>query len=124
VIPTGGASRGITTAAIPGRPSNLIIGWHLIAWVLAASTTGVMPAFAHGRLLERCARGQLEVCFSLLARPRLDPGRRAAIEFHLAEVDKLAVACNGRDETACAELAYRYPDLPADLAPRSPKPDR
>jgi hypothetical protein len=92
--------------------------------VLAAIMAGASPTAAQGRLLEKCARGQLEVCFAILARPRLDPGRRAAIEFHLAEIDKLAVACNGYDKAACAELTNRYPDLPADLAPRSAQPDR
>jgi len=64
------------------------------------------------------------VCFAVLARPRLDAGRRAAIELHLAEIDKLAVACNGGGKAACAELANRYPDLPADLAPRPLQTDR
>jgi len=95
-----------------------------IALVLAMIATGATPAAAQGRLLEKCARGQLEVCFSILARPRLEPGRRAAIEWHLTEVDKLAVACNSHDKAACAELAIRYPDLPSDLSRRATKPER
>ena len=95
-----------------------------LALVLAAITAGVMPASAQGRLLEKCSRGQLDVCFAVLARPRLDPGRRAAIELHLAEIDKLAIACSSADQTACATLADRYPDLPPDLARQAKQPAR
>lgn len=97
---------------------------HWIVLVLLSMSTGVTPAAAQGRLLEKCARGQLEVCFAILSRPRLEPGRRAAIEFHLAEVDKLWVACSAGEQPACATLADRYPDLPPDLAARAKAPVR
>jgi hypothetical protein len=95
--------------------------WQAILLAILA-TLGSTAATGQGRLLEKCARGQLEVCFSLLSRPRLEPGRRAAIELHLAEVDKLAAACAAHDQPACAMLADRYPDLPPDLTPKRRSP--
>ena len=100
--------------------SNAIRTGRWVSVVLALTSLGIAPAAAQGRLLEKCARGQLEVCFALLSRPRLEPGRRAAIELHLAEIDKLAVACSSGDAPACARLAERYPDLPPDLTTKSP----
>lgn len=76
------------------------------------------PATAQGQLLAACSRGKIEVCFALLARPRLDAGRRAAIEFHLAELEKLIVACTGGDAAVCDAIKDRYPELPSDLMQR------
>ena len=87
----------------------------LIAAVLLVSAT---PAAAQGRLLEACSRGNLQVCSQLLNRPRLDPGRREAIQLHLAELEKLIVACTSGDDAACTTLATQHPDLPPDITRR------
>lgn len=67
--------------------------------------------------MQRCARGELDVCFRLLANPRLAPGRRAAIELLLQTIDELARDCSGGEAEACATLRHRYPDLPPDMIP-------
>jgi hypothetical protein len=73
------------------------------------------PTAAQGRMLEACARGNLQVCSALLNRPRLEPGRREAIQLHLAEMDKLIVACANGEPAACAILERQHPALPADI---------
>lgn len=85
--------------------------------VLAASH---LPVAAQGRLLEACSRGNVQVCQALLARPRLDPGRRAAIEFHLAELERQLGVCLAGDAKACTTLQDGYPELPPALRPESP----
>lgn len=101
---------------------------HACARVLVAGialglvTTGIAPpAVAQGQQLEACSRGNIPVCRSILARPRLDPGRRAAIEFLLSEIERQVLACADGDETACAALTRDHPALPDDLRkPQAP----
>lgn len=83
---------------------------------------GQFPSAAHAQKLEACARGKVEACFELLARPRLDPGRRAAIELHLAELETRVVACSAGDPVACATLEREQPDLSPDLRARARQP--
>ncbi len=92
--------------------------------LVAVQPAAAQPAAAQGQRLDACSRGHLQVCFELLQRPRLDAGRRAAIEFHLAEVEKAVLACTAGDATACATLADRYPDLPPDLRAGSATPPK
>ncbi|HEX4894399.1 MAG TPA: hypothetical protein VFV47_14030 [Hyphomicrobiaceae bacterium] len=94
----------------PGAGRALLVG--------AAILVSPFPAAAQGRLLEACSRGNLQVCSQLLNRPRLEPGRREAIQLHLAELEKLIVACTNGDDAACATLAARHPDLPPDITRR------
>lgn len=96
-------------------------------YLLALGLTAVLPvpaAMAQGQQLEACARGKLEACFKLLQRPRLDPGRRAAIEFHLSELERLLVACSAGETTACTELTEAHPELPRDLRPSMTRPSQ
>ena len=112
-------SRRLTWAVI-----GAVAGPLAVAKPAATQPAAAQPAAAQGQLLDACSRGNVQVCFTLLARPRLDAGRRAAIEFHLAELEQALVACTGGDAAICAALAQRYPDLPADLrtgAARLPK---
>jgi hypothetical protein len=82
-----------------------------------------LPAAAQGQRLEACSRGNVQVCQALLARPRLDPGRRAAIEFHLAELERLLDTCLRGEAPACTTLSESYPDLPPELrAEKAPPP--
>lgn len=104
------------SAAVPRTARALLVA-HLAAGALATLTG---HALAQGQLLAACSRGNLDVCFKLLERPRLDAGRREAIQFHLAEVETLIVACTGGDQTACATVSEKYPDLPPDVRPKAP----
>ena len=100
----------------------------MIAYRLLALFTAILlvcadrPAAAQGQLLQACARGNVQVCFALLNRPRLDPGRRAGIELHLAELEALLVACRSGDAAACTNLSQKHPDLPPDMRPQDAKP--
>lgn len=105
------------------------MSWHrarasAIATLLtgAAVAGALSPAPAAAQQLEACSLGDVQVCFALLARPRLDAGRRAAIEFHLAELEKLVVACRGGDQSACATLLEKHPRLPPDMRPKPTAP--
>lgn len=98
-------------------PAGIALGLGLLA-------LSARPADA--QKLEACSRGELTVCFELLNRPRLDPGRRAAIEFHLSEIQVMGEACARGSAADCAMLAERYPKLPPQLlanpapVPRTP----
>ena len=88
----------------------------LIAVLVAvASPPATAQPTVQGQRLDACSRGNVQVCLKLLRRPRLEAGRRAAIEFHLAELETLLVACSSGDATACGTVTEKYPDLPADL---------
>lgn len=94
----------------------------LVATALVAAA--LLPAPARAQKLEACARGNVQVCFTLLDRPRLDPGRRAAIQFLLAELETLLVSCANGETDACRTLSSKHPDLPADLRARNAPPAR
>ena len=91
-------------------------------WALAVAMLASGPAAAQGHRLEACSRGDVQVCSAILARPRLEPGRRAAIEFHLAEIERQLGLCLAGDESVCATMRERYPDLPPALRPDAPSP--
>ena len=97
------------------------------AVTLAAALLIASPApraVAQGQQLEACARGNIPVCRAILARPRLDAGRRAAIEFLLTEIEGLVFACGAGDGDACNRLTREHPELPADLRAPQPSPPR
>lgn len=111
-------------------PSKFSLGaaWHgdkvsdmkparLLLLAAATAMLGSLSAAAQGQRLEACSRGNVQVCHELLARPRLDAGRRAAIEFHLAELERLLGVCLAGDAQACSNLLDNYPELPPALRP-------
>lgn len=91
----------------------------MLMLILVPILSPALSAHAAGRQLEACARGRLEVCFELLRRPRLEPGRRAAIEFLLSQIEAGVAGCRAGVLADCAELRRLHPDLPQDLV--SPK---
>ena len=97
-------------------PMRLFLG------ACALMLSGQLFASADAQKIDACARGKVEACFELLARPRLDPGRRAAIELHLAELEKRIVGCSKGDAVACATLEREQPDLSPDLRARAVRP--
>jgi hypothetical protein len=101
------------------RPARLLLP------AIAIAALSSPAAVAQGQRLEACARGNVQVCLALLARPRLDPGRRAAIELHLAELEALLGACLSGEAQACSTLSQDYPELPPELngktVPAAPK---
>ncbi|MDX2155084.1 MAG: hypothetical protein SFW09_01130 [Hyphomicrobiaceae bacterium] len=114
------ALTGAGLAIQPVRPFMMLARLIVVAGFLVSLGTG--PARAQGKFLAACSRGNLEACYKLLARPRLDAGRRAAIEFHLAELEALIAACAKADAAACATLTDKHPDLPPDLSPQALRP--
>lgn len=100
------------------RPAHV----RLLLAATALAMLSAKPALAQGHRLEACSRGDVQVCMAILARPRLEPGRRAAIEFHLAEIERQLGLCLAGDAGVCTMMRERYPDLPPALQPDPPSP--